>query len=56
MFFKLKYYLKNRGTGVNKYSTLNQSVWTLIKEFFHPELKNERYSLYWASRIRGSGY
>lgn len=51
----IKYFL-HRGEGVNQYSTLNQSVWTLIREFFNPSLKKERRSMYWALRMRGSGF
>lgn len=56
MLKEIIYYIKNRGTGVNQYATVNQSIFTLIREFFNPELGDIRMTHYWAMRIRGSGY
>ena len=50
-----KYFLYKR-TGLNQFSTENQTLWTLILEIFRPSMKAERRLNFWAARMRGSGY
>ena len=49
-------YFRHRGGGLNQFSTENQTLWTLIKELFHPKLKAERRLNFYSARMRGSGY
>lgn len=49
-------FFRYKGTGVNRFATENQTLWTLVKELFCPSLKDERRLMFYSVRMRGSGY